>query len=369
MATKSMGMPHMQKESGEKRAFLPEFIQYMTRFVNVYLAEGYGSRMGFSFDDYRQGNPRVFQAERRDTFQKDFVMILRSPSEEEFHWIRPGSCLISMLHYPTRPNRVQVLNSLKVNAISLDSIIDDNNLRLVENMRSVAWNGLEVAFDELEKTWPDLTKESREPFHVLVLGAGMVGKHAVEAATKLGNIQRNNKHIEQNGPGSVAWSIGRNAIGNLPYLESVFQRTDILVDATQRRDASLPVVPNEWIGWLPEHAVVVDLSVDPYLLNHEPPVVRGIEGIPQGNLNKYVFHPQDKDWDLTVPASIPSANRRTTATCYSWPGIHPEACMAHYGRQLEPLMEVLLQEAYDNINLSGGYFQRALARAKLPEIN
>ena len=138
--------------------------------------------------------------------------------------------------------------------------------------------------------------------------------------------------------------------------------------SSQRRDPSVALVPNKWIGWLPEHAVIVDLSVDPYLLDHTPPVVRGIEGIPQGNLDKYIFHPEDEDWDLTIPASIPSEHRRTTVTCYSWPGIHPESCMAHYARQLEPLMEVLLQEEFENINLSGGYFHRALARAKLPAV-
>lgn len=363
---KTIGFPHMQKETGEKRAFLPDFIQYLTRFVDVYLTEGYGSRMGFSFDDYRQGNPRVFRTDRRTAFQQDFVMILRSPAEEEYCWIKPGSCLISMLHYPTRPYRVELLNTLRVNAISLDSIVDDNNLRLVENMRAVAWNGIEVAFNELETIWPNLIREPEDPYRVLILGTGMVGKHAIEAATKLGNSQRNYSHMEKHGPGSVAISIGRNSIGNLPFMEAMIRQADVLVDATQRRDPSVPVVPNQWIGWLPQHAVVVDLSVDPYLLDRNPPIVRGLEGVPQGNLDKYVFHPEDEDWDLTVPPSIPSTNRRTTTSCYSWPGIHPEACMDHYGRQLEPLMEVLLQEDYENIDLSGGYFTRALARAKLP---
>ena len=188
----TIGFPRMNKEPSEKRAFLPAFIQYLTRFATVYLAEGYGSRLGFSFADYRQGNPNIFQVERKVAFQKDYVMMLRSPNEKEYCWMRKGACLISMLHYPTRPRRIQVLNELGINSISLDSIVDDNNLRLVENMRSVAWNGLEVAFDVLEKKWPGLMRPDGKPFQVLILGTGMVGKHAVEAATKLGDITRNN---------------------------------------------------------------------------------------------------------------------------------------------------------------------------------
>ncbi len=82
----------------------------------------------------------------------------------------------------------------------MDSIVDDNNERLVENMRAVAWNGLEVAFDELEKRWPGLKKPGDQPIVVLILGAGAVGKHAVEAATKLGNVERNEEHIRAGGP-------------------------------------------------------------------------------------------------------------------------------------------------------------------------
>ena len=362
----SIGFPHMQKETSEKRAFLPDFIQHLTRFANVYLAEGYGSRMGFEFNDYRRGNPRVFMAERKETFRKDYVMVLRSPIEEEFQLIKPNSCLISMLHYATRPKRVELLKEHKIKSISLDSIVDDNNLRLVENMRSVAWNGLEIAFDVLEKRWPNLVKEDRKPFNVVILGTGMVGKHAIEAATKLGNIERNNHHMELGGQGSLAISVGRNLISDEKTMEQLLNTADILVDATQRRDPSKPVIPNTWIKWLPEHAVIADLSVDPYLLDHKPPVVRGIEGTPQGNLDQYLFYPDDPAWGGTIPDSIPSDDRRATVTCYSWPGINPEACMEHYGRQLIPLMEELLAKGYDNLSLDGGYFERALVRAKLP---
>ena len=148
-------------------------------------------------------------------------------------------------------------------------------------------------------------------------------------------------------------------------MESLFQDADILVDATQRRDTSQPVVPNEWIAWLPEHAVVVDLAVDPYTLNAQPPVVRGVEGIPQGNLDQYIFSPDDPNWDKTVPPSVNSKNRRTTVTCYSWPGVHPEACMLHYAQQLEPFVEVLFEKGYDGLSLDGEYFERALYRATL----
>jgi alanine dehydrogenase len=148
-------------------------------------------------------------------------------------------------------------------------------------------------------------------------------------------------------------------------MERLMRETDVLVDATQRRDTSQPVIPNPWIAWLPEHAVIADLAVDPYILSVNPPVVRGIEGIPQGDLDQYVFHPDDPRWDACIPESVDSTHRRTTVSCYSWPGIHPEACMRHYAQQMRPLMEILIEKGYDGLSLDGSYFERALYRATL----
>jgi len=356
----------MKKEPSERRVFLPDFIQKLTEIgYEVVIEEGYGSRSGYTFDDYRQGNQLVQMGSRAEAFGQEHVLILRSPTPEEFELIPPGTHLISMLHYPTRPNRVARLKDCQIRSISLDSIVNDSNIRLVENMKAVAWNGLEAAFDYLEKNCGGLLRADERPWNVMILGTGMIGKHAVDAATKLGNIERNNEHIAQNGPGAVAICLGRNTSTNPKTMQEFMRRADILVDATQRRDTSRPVVPNEWLAWLPAQAVVVDLAVDPYTLDANPPVVRGVEGIPQGNLNQYVFEAGDPERDKTVPAGVASKNRRTTVSCYSWPGIHPEACMRHYAQQLLPLMEALAVRGYEGLSLEGGYFERALYRATL----
>lgn len=363
---KTIGFPRMNKEPSEKRVFLPEFIQYLaTQGVTVYLEEGYGARSGFTFDDYCQGNEAVIMCSREEAFQQDVVIVLRSPAREEFSLLKRGGCLVSMLHYPTRPVRVNMLKELDIKAISLDSIVNEQNIRLVENMKAVAWNGLEAAFDVLEKRWHGLVRPDQQPIQVLILGTGMVGKHAVDAATKLGVIERNNQHIRQGGPGVVALSVGRNVTNQPMLMEKLFRQSDILVDASQRRNPTQPLVPNEWLSWLPEHAVVADLAVDPYTPDAVPPVVRGIEGIPQGSLDQYIFMPDDPKWDNTVPKEVPSQHRRAVVTCYSWPGIHPEACMRHYAIQLEPLMRVLVKKGYDHLSAEGSYFERALYRATL----
>ena len=77
--------------------------------------------------------------------------------------MQPGTCLISMLHYPTRPRRVALLKEIGLEAISLDSIKDDVGRRLIENLRAVAWNGVEVAFQSIERALPSAGSGRSEP--------------------------------------------------------------------------------------------------------------------------------------------------------------------------------------------------------------
>src|SRR5262245_59269737 len=173
------------------------------------------------------------------------------------------------------------------------------------------------------------------------MGAGDIGKHAVESATKYGSLGRNARYASIGLPGVEVVTIGRNLTNSSTYLCHRLLVTDVLVDATQRDDPSRPIVRNDAIGLLPEHAVICELVVDPYLLEAHPPTVRGIEGIPQGDLDRYAFAIDDPAWE-TLPPGVPNDARRAVVSCYSWPGVHPVECMEHYGLQLEPLIETLI---------------------------
>jgi alanine dehydrogenase len=360
----TFGFPRMHKEAAERRDFLPATIHAVAGSgCPVYVETGIGSGMGYADDDYacRAG---VEVVDEHTAYEQDVVVVLRSP-EGKFEWMQPGATLLSMLHFPTRPARVELLERLHIRAISLDTITDDEGKRMVVNGKAVAWNGLEAAFDQLEATWPGISDHRRQPVHVTIMGAGDIGRHAVEAATKFGNLDRNDRYMAAGVPGVEVVTIGRNLTSNLIYLERRLLVTDVFVDATQRHDPSRAIVPNQAIGLLPDHAVICDLVVDPYLLDSDPPTVRGIEGIPQGDLDRYTFGIDDPAWDR-LPPEIPTAARRAVVSCYSWPGVHPMACMEHYGLQLEPLLEALIARGgSEALRPDGCFHERALWRGSL----
>jgi alanine dehydrogenase len=355
-------------EPGEKRDFLPSFVRGVVAMgVQVTIEPGLGSGMAFSDTDYTTFGPGVRISDRTSAFAQEIVLVLRCPDVSEWSLVPKGNTLMSMLHFPTRPNRVQKLDELGLEALSLDSIEDDDGNRLIENLADVAWNGVKAAFDTLEKTYEQLTQPDRPPLRVTVLGSGRVGKHAVEAAVKYGDLDRNRDFAARGLPGVEVVTVGRNLSTRWEYMRDRLLVTDILIDATYRPEgSSTPVIPNVWIAWLPQHAVICDLNVDPYELDADPPTVRSIEGVPAGNLDRYVLFPDDPAWNTTVPAEIPNANRRTVVSCYSWPGVFPERCMEKYGRQLIPLFEALVARGgTQGLRSDGSFFERALWRSSL----
>lgn len=357
----------MHKEPGERRDFLPELVGRLDRLGarEVVLEDGYGSGIGIALDEYMVASGRARVASHRECLEQDVVVVLRCPEHEELRRLRRGAVLVSMLHYATRPERTALLADLGVRAVSLDAITDGSGRRLVENLEAVAWNGVRAAFREIQRRHPNFDHPSRRPLHVTCLGAGGVGGWAVLAATRYGDPQLRDALVASKVPGVEVTVADFDLTLHEHYMLDRLERTDLLIDATKRADASRPVVPNGWLEALPADALLLDLACDPYDLTATPPVVKGIEGVPHGSLDRYVFPVDDDAWDRIDPR-IDTRNRRLALSCYSWPGLEPVESMRTYGEQLEPLLAIVLAKPREPWGGDGASpFEHALARAEV----
>jgi alanine dehydrogenase len=364
----SIGLPLMHLEQGEKRSFLPNFVRHLEKNgAELFLEYGYGNLMGLDDSVYTDAASTVTFVSNHETYQQDIVLVLRCPKVDKLHSLKDGSCLMSMLHYSTQAPRVALLRSLGVNSVSLDSLKDDSGRRLVENFPSVAWNGLEAGFEVLQKTYPDpgFFSPQRNAIHVTLVGAGALGAYTVRAAVRYGSVPLQKQVAQQNIPGVIVTAVDRDITNHEDIMRDLLSKTDMLVDASSRVDTTQAIIPNQWLAYLPQHAVILDLCVDPYLESGDTTYTKGIEGIPQGNLDKYIFEPDDPVYE-NIPAFAHTDNRRHVVSCYSWPGIHPKDCMQLYGQQLNPIMRTLINNGgVRGINPNGRFFERAIGRALL----
>ncbi|MGH2698833.1 MAG: hypothetical protein ACRDJL_06495 [Actinomycetota bacterium] len=362
-----VGLPRMHREAGEERDFLPSFVAALDSAgaTRIVVERGYGSGMGLPASAYASVSRRLVVGDLDDCLEQDCVMLIRCLNEDLFDQLKPGTLLLSMMHYTTRPERVRRLAELGLRAVSIDGLMDDGGRRLVENLAAVGGYGVQTAFKELGRLHPGFDDPARPPLRATMLGSGAVGSHAVRAASVYGDPRLRDAMVAGGVRGVEVRVVDYDLTGHESYMRPLLSATELLVDATQRRDPTKHVVPNDSVGDMPAHAVLLDLSADPYDFSVDPPIVKGIEGMPQGSLDRVVFHPDDSVYARLDPR-IATVHRRVALCCDSWPGGKPRACMEIYGAQLEPFLAVMLNKPTDAWNARGSsLYERALVRAEL----
>lgn len=361
----SVGLLRMTEHPGERRDFLPRLVRTLPSLGadEVVLEEGYGSAMGIDEADYAGDAVRV--ASRDDVIDQDVVLVLRCPKEDVLRRMRPGSVLVSMLHYATRPGRNSLLRDRSIVGVSLDSVTDDHGRRIVENLELTAWAGVEASIRELSMRWGWFAVPQRDPIRVTVLGSGALGAHAMHAATRYGDHELREALHRAGVPGVEVAVVDHDLSWHEDYMLERLRKSDLLVDATLRRDPSIPVIPNAWLASMPEHGVLLDLAADPYDLTADRPGIKGIEGVPHGSLLQQLFEVDDPAWDLAGRA-VDVRVRRLALSCDAWPGVRPRDSMERYGEQVETVMEVVLSLRPSTWDRKDSHRRvRAVARAEL----
>jgi alanine dehydrogenase len=359
-----IGLPKMEMEANEIRAFSPLFVSRLAKMgAGVILEDGYGEEMGYSLNDYEQILSNVTFEARETVFQQPYVLILRYPGEADLLTMQSESCLISMLQFRTKPRRAHFIRSLDLNAIALEEIKDDSGHRLVESNRIAAQNALDAAFHELSKEFR--LSPRRKTINLALMGSSELSEHVIAATDQVTASDGWNIFAEKGLTGIKVVEIEAISDHDEWEMMTLLSNSDLLVDASRRADLSRAPILNHWIEVMPKHAVLVDISGDPYDRGNPPDRVKAIQGMPQGDLDHYVFYDDDPSWETSIPESIPSLHKRTAASCTDWSGLTPKSSMARYESQLEHLLQELFKTGYTGLSHEGNPVQRALFRGTL----
>jgi alanine dehydrogenase len=357
---KSYGFPKMNKEVNEKRSFLPTFFgELVGQDIDLFLGKGYGEEMGYTEADYLSENSQIRFESNEMVYGKDVVTVLRAPSEAELKSMKRGAVLISMLHYVTRERRNTLMEELGIITFSMDSMVDDDHRRVVVNNYGTAYNGAQMALEQLECGLKDRVLD--RPLNVAIIGLGEIGLTCARAFKDLSNERL--KSIQPAYEGIKLSMLTRSITSSEKWLIDELSQCDILVDASSRTDTSKHIISNALLEGLPEHAVILDITADPYDFEKVPAQVKAIEGIPTGTLDQIVFKINDLVY-TEMEQHICVKDKRTVVSCNAWPGVDPVASKLVYGRQLLPILKVLIKKGADQLNLeSKDYYERILVRS------
>lgn len=316
---------------GLRRDFPPSFIGSIGKntSITILLEKGYGEDLGFIEEQYRAKN--VTFTNREQCFQNaEIVVSLTAPAHSEILMMKERAILVSMLHFPTHPERNALMREAGIRAVSIDSLVDFEGRRMVQDLKNTAWNAITVGFQQLHKQMGDdwWFSSSRENITIMLLGFGEVGKHAAEAAMKKGKTTYIQQLKDRNGNTIVnvvpmiSEHTQNNVHDNMIISSSLFKdgKPHMVVDTTQRRDNKRHIMTRESISKLPPECIIVDVSADQY---DTTGVVKGIEGIPTGNETQYIFEPGDKAWkdNSLIPKQyqLDPQMQRTVVSHYAWP--------------------------------------------------
>jgi alanine dehydrogenase len=170
----------------------------------------------------------------------------------------------------------------------------------------------------------------------------------------------------QQGNGLKITMLTRSITANSDFLVAELKSADILVDATSRADTSKHIVSNLVLSELPEHGVILDITADPYDYDQSPPQVKAIEGIPTGTLDQMIFEVNDSAY-AELDSSLNVSDRRLTVSCNAWPGVNPIQSEQTYGKQLLPILKVLIKKGHEELRIeSQNYHERILVRSSYP---
>ncbi|MDD3143900.1 MAG: alanine dehydrogenase [Candidatus Cloacimonetes bacterium] len=342
---RTIGFLSMRFEVNEKRDFRPAFFQRLANLDNEFLLEeSYGAKLGFHEDGYRKANKRIKFCSRDAVFVSDCVITVRTPDFGQLEKLKPGALLFSMLHYLTHDRRNKFLADRKIQMYSMDSVIDDFGIRMIHDFPGSVENAFQAAKSLL------IWEKIMEPLRVLILGSGEMGKLAADTAVKFTDRS------------VVVSVVGRSVTRTPGLLNPLLKESDILVDASKRHETHKSIVSNHQLELLPENALIIDLSADDYDVNISPIQVKGIEGIPTGNLDKYLFYTDDEAYKK-IPPGVDSSNRRVLLSCNAWPGVDPMRCLNKYETQLDPFIRLLAKDTQEYTEESDNPYERALARA------
>lgn len=266
-----IGVPKETKDQEYRVALTPADAEALVSFGHhVAVEHGAGAGAGFPDADYVRAGAKLGTAEQ--VWNADLVVKVKEPLTTEYRHLR-GQMLFTYLHLAGAPKHLtETLLDRCTTALAYETVEDEKGrLPLLAPMSAIAGNmAATVGSHYLGRPQGGRGTQlgrvlGRRHGRVVVIGDGVVGRHAAHTAVGLGaNVLIGTRHPEREA--ALKTEIGGSVTvfrTTAEEIERLIHEADLVVGAVLARGARAPIMVTEaMVERMPAGSVLVDVSID-----------------------------------------------------------------------------------------------------------
>ncbi|HEY9065090.1 MAG TPA: alanine dehydrogenase [Burkholderiaceae bacterium] len=246
--------------------------EFVAHGHEVLVQAGAGAAIGMADAQYTQAGAKVVSGAEAVFAQADMIVKVKEPQPNECRMLRPGQVLYTYLHLAPDPQQTAALIQSGAVCIAYETITNAaGGLPLLAPMSEVAGRmSIQAAAAHLEKSKGGMGLllggvPGVPAAHVVVLGAGVVGTHALQMAVGLGaRVTVLDKNVERLRQLDLVFG---NRIATrystVAAIEEAVPDADAVIGGVLVPGAAAPkLVTKQLVAAMKTGSVVVDVAID-----------------------------------------------------------------------------------------------------------
>jgi alanine dehydrogenase len=268
-----IGVPKEIKNHEYRVGLTPASVrEFVAHGHSVAVQAGAGAAIGLDDAQYRAAGATLVDAAADVFGAADMIVKVKEPQPAECALLRPGQLLYTYLHLAPDPEQTAALMKSGAVCVAYETITGANGgLPLLAPMSEVAGRmAIQAGAAHLEKSKGGMGVllggvPGVAPGHVTILGAGVVGTHALQVAVGLGArvtvLDRNVDRLRQ--LDLVFGNRITTLYSNAQAVEEQVLAADLVIGGVLIPGAAAPkLVTRQMISRMKKGAVVVDVAID-----------------------------------------------------------------------------------------------------------
>ncbi|TXH89337.1 MAG: alanine dehydrogenase [Rhodoferax sp.] len=268
-----IGCPKEIKNHEYRVGLTPASVRELTsRGHSVLVQKGAGAAIGLSDEQYLAAGATL-AADAAEVFAKaDMIVKVKEPQPQECAMLRPGQILYTYLHLAPDPEQTAALVKSGAVCIAYETITGSGGgLPLLAPMSEVAGRmAIQAGAAHLEKSKGGMGVllggvPGVPAAHVVILGAGVVGSHALQMAVGVGaRVTVLDKNVDRLRQLDLVFGNRISTVYSTTHsVEEAVLDADLVVGGVLIPGAAAPkLVTRAMISRMKKGAVVVDVAID-----------------------------------------------------------------------------------------------------------